>query len=122
MRPVSSSHRRSVRPRDGYMNCIIERVKRMIMELYTYIRRNPIKVLFPIVMALISGGALHTIARKFGVTLPEGLAGLAGGGHGAAAGFNFERAFEGGRSGSGFGDMGSGGVLRGAMKIASTFL
>jgi len=93
----------------------------MIKELYHYVRRNPVKVLLPIVMALISGGALHTIARKFGVTLPAGLAALGGESRGGG-GFDDGRAFEGGRNESSFPDLGSGQMLRGAMKVASAFL
>lgn len=99
---------------------ILERVKRMIKELYYYVRRNPVKILLPIAMALLSGGALQTIAKKLGVTLPPGLVALAGGSRGER--FDFDRAFEGGRSSSSHGGFASGGVLRGAMKLASTFL
>lgn len=103
------------------MDRIIDRIKRMIKDLYYYVRQNPVKVLLPIVMALISGGALHAVARKFGITLPAALAGRAGG---RGGGFDFERAFEGGggRSASGLGDLANGGVLKSAIKIASTFL
>jgi len=93
----------------------------MVKELYYYIRRNPVKVLLPIIMALISGGALHTIARKFGITIPAALAGLVEGSRGRGS-FGFGHAFDESSRGSSLGDFATGGILQGAVKLASTFL
>ncbi|KAF2663116.1 hypothetical protein BT63DRAFT_461634 [Microthyrium microscopicum] len=83
-RSSSSSYSRSSsyykrRPRDGYINGLIDKFRHLIRELWYYARRNKFKVFFLVVMPLISGGALAAFARQFGVRLPSFLNGKHGG-------------------------------------------
>ncbi|KIW03266.1 uncharacterized protein PV09_05486 [Verruconis gallopava] len=68
------------RPRDGYIERLIHKLKQLFRELYYYARRNPAKLFFFVIMPLISGGVLAGIARQFGIRLPEFLQGRHGGG------------------------------------------
>lgn len=105
----TSSHKSSsrARPRSGYVNVMISKIKRYLRRLTDYARRHPIK-LFMMILPLLTGGALAGILAKFGIRLPRGLENMVGGGRG-----------HGGMSGSGLG--GAGGV-QGLMKIAQQFM
>ena len=82
----SSSHRRSSsssyrrRPRDGYIQRMIQQLRRFLRDLIAYARRNPMKVVMMVIMPLITGGALTGILRRFGIRLPPGMARMFGGG------------------------------------------
>ncbi|KAF2090474.1 hypothetical protein K490DRAFT_34362 [Saccharata proteae CBS 121410] len=67
----SSYYRR--RPRDGYINRLVHKIKQLLRELYIYARRHPVKLFFMVIMPLISGGALAGFARQFGIRLPDVL-------------------------------------------------
>ena len=88
----------------------------MLRDLYRYVRQHPTKVLIPLVMALVSGGALTALARKVGIRLPSSLENAMGGG---ARRGGFDDAFYGSQHGGG---MDTGGMLKGAMKVASAFM
>ena len=66
------------RPRDGYVNRLIEKLKHLLRELWYYARRNPLKV-FMFIIPLISGGVLAGIAKTVGIQLPGFLMSRAGG-------------------------------------------
>ncbi|KAF2752820.1 hypothetical protein EJ05DRAFT_480970 [Pseudovirgaria hyperparasitica] len=120
-----SSHSRSGssyykrRPRDNYIQMLLRKFKHLIRELYYYARRHPIKILFMVIMPLISGGVLHQIARQFGIQLPAALRG-----NGGARGFRDDngyyssQGYEGRSDGvfGGFGDFGS------VVKVARMFM
>lgn len=120
------------RSRDGYVARLVAKIKSLLADLYRYIRKNPVKVLLPIAMALISGGALHNLARSMGVTLPEGLKHLVGMGDAARsvrggydAWYGSQSAGgQGGGGGGGFGGMGgaAGAWLGTGLKVASAFI
>ncbi|EHY52302.1 hypothetical protein ABEF92_000540 [Exophiala dermatitidis] len=63
------------RPRSGFIN----RIRRFLREIYSYMRRHPVKVFLLVIMPLITGGALTKLLAQFGVRLPRGLENLAGG-------------------------------------------
>jgi len=103
-RSSSSTYSRSSsyykrRPRDGYINGLVDKLRHFLRELWYYLRRNPVKVFFLVVMPLISGGALAAFAGQFGVKLPgflsgkgarsmgEGLGGRSGGGYYGSKGY-----------------------------------
>ena len=67
-----------------------------------------------VIMPLITGGALPSLLRQFGVRLPAGLAGFSGSAYGGSA--------YGGKGGGDFGDFGSGGGLQSVMNIAKMFM
>lgn len=81
-RSGSSYYKR--RSRDGYIERLLHKLKQLFRELYYYARRNPAKLFFLVVMPLISGGVLTSVARQLGVRLPSFLqgaqAGMGGGG------------------------------------------
>ena len=79
-RSSSSTYSRSSsyykrRPRDGYINGLVDKLRHFLRELWYYLRRNPVKVFFLVIMPLISGGALAAFAGQFGVKLPGFLSG-----------------------------------------------
>ncbi|ETN38789.1 uncharacterized protein HMPREF1541_06827 [Cyphellophora europaea CBS 101466] len=63
------------RPRHGFMN----RIKKFLRDIYSYMRRHPIKVFMLVVMPLLTSGALVKILAQFGVRLPRGLESMVGG-------------------------------------------
>lgn len=68
------------RPRDGYINRLLYKLKQLLRELYVYARRHPMKLFMMVVMPLLSSGALHGILRQFGISLPRALNSALGGG------------------------------------------
>lgn len=70
----SRGHGRA-RPRSGFLN----RIRRFLREIYSYLRRNPVKVFLLVLMPLITGGALSRLLAQFGVRLPRSLENLVGG-------------------------------------------
>jgi len=103
------------RPRSGYITQLLHRLKRLLLDLLHYARRHPAKILFAVVLPLISGGALAGVARQFGVNLPGVLQG--GRGRGGGGGYYGSR---------GYGDFGGGmggeGGLGGLVSIAKNFI
>lgn len=105
----SSTHRR--RPRDGYIQRIFLHIRRLLRELYSYARRHPAKVL-SVVIALVSGGVFHALARSLDFSLPNWVSRAgkgARGGHDAWSRFDEE-------------GLGSQSMLRSAINIASGFI
>ncbi|EXJ95984.1 hypothetical protein A1O1_01110 [Capronia coronata CBS 617.96] len=80
--PSSRGHARP-RPRSGFVN----RVRRFLREIYSYMRRHPVKVFLLVIMPLITGGALTKLLARFGVRLPRALENMVGGGRGGGGGF-----------------------------------
>lgn len=113
--PSSSSSHYRRRPRPGYISRLIRQIKRLLLELYAYVRRNPAKVLLPVAAALVSGGALHAVARALGFGVPAWLVGAGRGGYEAWGRFGEGKGMGGGKSG-GMGMLGT------AVRIASGFL
>lgn len=66
------------RPRSGFIN----RVRRFLREIYSYMRRHPVKVFLLVIMPLITGGALSKLLARFGIRLPRALENVVGGGSG----------------------------------------
>jgi hypothetical protein len=125
-RSSSSSYSRSSsyykrRPRDGYIERLVSKFKHLLRELWYYLRRNPIKVFFLVVMPLVSGGALAAFAGQFGVKLPGFLSGrgarsVGEGFGGGKGGFGGEGLMEGLGAMGGMGGMGGAGALMGLAK------
>jgi len=129
-RSGSSHYKR--RPRDGYVERLVYKFKHLLRELWYYLRRNPIKVFFFVIMPLISGGALAAFARQFGVKLPGFLSGKGsrdinqsfGGGYYGSKGYGGDEGLGGlggGLSGIA-GMMGGGGSVSTLMGLAKNFL
>lgn len=106
---TSSSHSSRARPRGGYVDRILSKVKRYLRRLYDYARKHPVKLIM-LLLPLLTGGALAGVLAKFGIRLPAGLANLVPGGGGGRHGF-------GGRS-----DRGGEGGVQDLMKIAQMFV
>jgi len=104
-RTGSSSYYRR-RSRDGYVERLVHKFKHLLRELWYYLRRNPVKVFFLVIMPLVSGGALAAVASQFGVKLPGFLSGKNARG--------MSEAFGGGREGFGGGRGGGMGAMAGA--------
>ncbi|KAH8693536.1 hypothetical protein BGW36DRAFT_361393 [Talaromyces proteolyticus] len=109
---TSSSSRRA-RPRSGFIERIIHRIKRLLRDIYYYARRHPMKVFLLVIMPLITGGILQKLLGMVGLRLPGGLMGnLANAGQGSRGGF-------GGLGSSGSNGFGEG--VNGLMTIAKMF-
>jgi len=116
-RPSSSSYYKR-RPRDGYIERLIYKLKHFLRELWYYLRRNPTKVFFLVIMPLISGGALAAFARQFGIRLPDFLSGKQARGVRESGGYYGSRGYGGGE---GIGGLNSSG-LGALMSVAKAFL
>ncbi|GAB7344003.1 hypothetical protein MBLNU457_1931t2 [Dothideomycetes sp. NU457] len=123
-RPAShngSSHYRR-RPRDGYISYLIHKLKRLLLDLFNYARKHPVKAFLAVAVPLLSaGGAIGGLLRQFGVRLPLGLEGIISSMSGSrrySGGYYGSRGYEFGQrsDGDGFGTIGN--VLR----IAQAFI
>jgi len=108
------------RPRDGYIERLIHKLKHFLRELWYYMRRNPTKVFFLVIMPLISGGALAAFARQFGIRLPDFLSGKHSREVRESGGYYGSRGY-GQNEGMGVGGLNSGG-LGALMSVAKAFL
>ncbi|KAF2810524.1 uncharacterized protein BDZ99DRAFT_463087 [Mytilinidion resinicola] len=126
-RGSTSSYKR--RPRDGYIQSMLHKFKRLLRRLYDYARRHPYKVFFMVAMPLISGGVLHKTAKQFGIQLPDFLKGSGahqsrgGGGYYGSEGYGRDE-MGGGMGGlGGLGSIASGmGGLGSMVKMAQAFM
>ena len=75
------------RPRSGFIN----RIRKFLRDVLSYMRRRPMKVFLLVIMPLITGGALTRILAQLGVRLPRGLEQLAGGGRAGMGDRTFSR-------------------------------
>ncbi|KAI9818201.1 MAG: hypothetical protein M1827_000826 [Pycnora praestabilis] len=107
------------RPRDGYIQRILYQLKRIFRDLVYYAKKHPVKVFMLVIMPLVTGGALTSVLRQFGIRLPPSLFGGMSGGRGF------------GGSSSSFGSSGGGlmnsfgggaGGVQGLMKMAQMFM
>ncbi|WPH03596.1 Hypothetical protein R9X50_00647800 [Acrodontium crateriforme] len=104
------------RPRDNFISALMQKLQRMIKELWAYARRHPVKAFFAVVVPLLSaGGAVHGLLRQFGVRIPfvDGQAARMMGGYYGSRGYG-----RGGESGEG-GWMQNAGSL---MTLAKAFM
>ncbi|KAF2842767.1 hypothetical protein M501DRAFT_1012164 [Patellaria atrata CBS 101060] len=128
----SSSYRgHRVRPRDGYIKYLIYKLKVLFHDLVKYGKRHPFKVFFLVIMPLISGGVLASIAKTFGIKLPAFLMGakaakeMAGGSGGYYGSKGYDDGFDIGGIAKGAGLGGglmNGDTLGSALKIAKAFM
>lgn len=123
-RHSSTSHSRR-RPRNGYINRLVHQIKKLMHNLYGYTHRHPVKVFMLVVMPLITGGALHSILKTFGVRVPASVSRAMGGMGGMANERNtygrYGGDFSGGRREIS-GDLGGGDALQSILKIAQMLI
>jgi hypothetical protein len=116
----SSSSYYKRRPRHGYVQSLVVKLKRLIRDLWDYARRHPFKAFMAVVVPLISaGGALHSLLGQFGIRLPAAFDGLVGssGGYYPSSGYGSYGGSSGyGRGGGAMDTMGS------LMKLARVFI
>ncbi|KZF24670.1 hypothetical protein L228DRAFT_245658 [Xylona heveae TC161] len=133
---ASSYYKR--RPRDGFFTRMLTLIRRWVREFFGYARRHPFKVFFLVILPLITGGALHSLLRQFGIRLPPSLLALGGGGGGqssrGAGGYmdEYSRYSYSGQPSSSYGGYGGGGdgffgggagnTLGTLMKVAQAFM
>ncbi|KAI9668268.1 MAG: hypothetical protein M1821_001088 [Bathelium mastoideum] len=123
-RPSSrSAYSSRRRPRDGYIQYLLARLRQLFRQLWSFVRRHPMRVLL-LVLPLVTGGALAGAMRGLGVRLPRGLEGLMGGRRmsGLGGGYYGSRGYGSSSGGSWFGG-GSGGLggVGGLLKMAQMF-
>ncbi|PCG98941.1 Hypothetical protein PENO1_036380 [Penicillium occitanis (nom. inval.)] len=110
---TSSYSRKGVRPRSGFIERMIRRIKRLLRDIWSYGRRNPIKVFLFVIVPLITGGVLQKLLAMVGLRLPGGLVGNR----------EFEQISRRGTvSGLGGGGAGLGDSINGLMKVAKMFM
>ena len=125
-----SSHYKR-RPRDGYITYLVNRLQRLLRDLWQYFRRHPVKAFFAVIVPLISaGGAVGGLIKAMGIRIPPGMSSVfaTGGSSRGGGGYYGSRGY-GGSSSSGFGGMfgggGGGGLMDNAgeiFKIARMFM
>ncbi|KAJ5157531.1 uncharacterized protein N7482_008631 [Penicillium canariense] len=81
----SSSSRRA-RPREGFVQRMIQSIKKLIRDIYRYARHHPIKVFLLVILPLLTSGVLPKLLAMVGLRLPHGVTSALGGA-GAARGF-----------------------------------
>lgn len=116
---ASSSYKR--RARDGYIARLLAKIRRLLRDLWRYVRRNPVKVLLPLLSLLVSSGVLAGLAGRFGGSLPGVLrnaVGMAEAGRSVRGGYD---AWYGSQNGGGGGGKG-GEWLGSALKVAGAFV
>ncbi|CRG87938.1 hypothetical protein PISL3812_04960 [Talaromyces islandicus] len=111
----SSSSSRRARPRSGFIERMVRRIRRWLRDIYYYARRHPMKVFMLVIVPLITGGILQKLLAVVGLRLPGGLGNIANGGRGGRDGYG-----DYGRSGGG--DNGLGESVKGLMNIAKMFM
>lgn len=125
----TSAYRR--RPRDGYIQWLMYKLRTLFRDLIYHARKNPVKVFFMVVMPLISGGVLAGFARQFGIRLPAFLQGNShgasrmSGGYYGSSGYSGSSGFGRNEGLGGLANMmggGGGGGLSSVMSIAKHFL
>ncbi|EEA20845.1 conserved hypothetical protein [Talaromyces marneffei ATCC 18224] len=72
---ASSHSRKGVRPRSGFIERMIRRIKRLLRDIWSYARRHPVKVFLFVIVPLITGGVLQKLLAMVGLRLPSGLVG-----------------------------------------------
>ncbi|CAD0083949.1 unnamed protein product [Aureobasidium vineae] len=109
------------RPRDGYIQSLIHKLKRLIRDLWEYAQRHPFKAFMAVAVPLISaGGALHGLLKQFGVRMPVMFdAGVGRGGYGSSGYGGYEDSGFESMFGGGGGAMDTVGSL---MKVAKVFM
>lgn len=127
-----SSHYKR-RPRDGYITYLVNRLQRLLRDLWQYFRRHPVKAFFAVIVPLISaGGAVGGLIKAMGIRIPPGMSSVfaTGGSSRGGGGYYGSRGY-GGSSSSGLGSMfgggggGGGGLMDNAgeiFKIAKMFM
>lgn len=79
------------RPRDGYVQSLVHKLKRLLRDLWEYARRHPLKAFMAVVVPLISaGGALQSLLKQFGIRLPvafDGVSATPRGGYYGSSGY-----------------------------------
>ncbi|EAW11149.1 uncharacterized protein ACLA_088380 [Aspergillus clavatus NRRL 1] len=72
---LSSSSSRRARPRAGFIQRIVQSIKRLFRDIYSYARRHPAKVLLMVVVPLLTSGVLQKLLAMIGIRLPHSLGG-----------------------------------------------
>lgn len=125
----SSAYKRS--PRPNLIVRMYEKARKLIRDFLRYARKHPLKVIVPLIAAIMGGGALVGLVKRMG-----GLEGLGLGNLGGLSGFKgfnvdqmigaghgLKRGYDGfsgaGLEGGGYDAMS---LAKGAVKIASAFL
>jgi hypothetical protein len=124
-----SSHYKR-RPRDGYITYLVNRLQRLLRDLWAYFRRHPVKAFFAVIVPLISaGGAVGGLIKAMGIRIPPGMGSVFATGSSRGGGGYYGSRGYGGSSGSGIGSMfgggGGGGLMDNAgeiFKIAKMFM
>lgn len=103
------------RPRDNFIARIWEKIKAALRDLYRYVRKHPYKAIVPIVMALVSSGALAAFANSLHLPIPDALMKAIGAGTSVKGGYDAWY-------GSQETHSPNGGLMEGLFKAASAFV
>ncbi|KAF7712912.1 Uncharacterized protein PECH_002502 [Penicillium ucsense] len=105
----SSSSRRA-RPREGFVQRMIYSAKKLLRDIWRYMRQHPVKVFFMVILPLLTSGVLPKLLAMVGLRLPHGVASALG----ASAGHGY-----GGMSGRSGGGLSEG--MNGLLSLAKMF-
>lgn len=75
----TSSSRRSVKPRMGFVQRVIRSIRKLLRNIHRYARRHPIKTFLVVIVPLVLSGVLQKLLALVGIHLPRSSLGwLAG--------------------------------------------
>lgn len=71
----TSSSRRSVKPRSGFVHRVLRSIKKLLHNIHRYARRHPIKTFVVVIVPLVLSGVLQKLLGLVGLHLPRSTLG-----------------------------------------------
>lgn len=68
---MSSSSSRRAKPRAGFVHRVVRYIRKLLHDIYRYMRHHPIKTFLVVVVPLVTSGVLQKLLTMIGVPLPK---------------------------------------------------
>lgn len=68
----SSSSSRRAKPRAGFVHRVVRYIRKLLRDIYRYMRHHPIKTFLVVVVPMVMSGVLQKLLAMIGVPLPKG--------------------------------------------------
>ena len=72
MSSSSSSSSRRAKPRAGFVHRVVRYIRKLLRDIYRYMRHHPIKTFLVVVVPMVMSGVLQKLLAMIGVPLPKG--------------------------------------------------
>lgn len=69
---TSSSSSRRAKPRAGFVHRVVRYIRKLLRDIYRYMRHHPIKTFLVVVVPMVMSGVLQKLLAMIGVPLPKG--------------------------------------------------